>query len=593
MNLEKTFLPITWGAALCSALLLAACGAGEDAPTIGTDGSPAITRARPNLLVIMADDLGYSDLSAMGSEIRTPHLDALAQDGRLLTNFQSTPLCATSRAELLTGADHHLVGVGTLSESRFFYPGQPKYQGSLDDSALSVAQVLKDAGYRTYMSGKWHLGGGGPVEQGFEQSFSLDYEAAYATNFKDERGSGESAARPFFENGQQVEVPSDFYSSDYYTDKLISYIDQGRAQTPDQPFFAYLAYQAVHWPLQVPDAYLDLYKGVYDVGYDAIRDARLAKQKQLGLIPEDFTPAPFDTVPMQRFGMPGVTRNTDWDKLTAIQKRSEARIMEIFAGMLTNMDDNIGRLIAHLKATGEYDNTFIIFMSDNGADGMGHGFIPYLNLENPLDRLKTNNSFDNYGKRSSFLFRSTRWAEVGNTPLRRFKAFTSGGGINVTAIARLPKEYGGVHTLDTLSGLRDVAPTLLALAGTEKPGADYQGRTVQAYEGRSMLPALRGQTAQIYGDNDVLAGEVSNIRYVRKGPWKMTRVVNTLLPSAAANVNHDWELYLIDQDRGETKNLAAEHPDVVQDLIQDWAAYVERVGVKAPILPITLTPIDG
>jgi arylsulfatase A-like enzyme len=575
-------------AVLALTTTLVACGSSTSA----TDGSRngVAGAKRPNLLVIMIDDLGYSDLGAFGGEISTPHLDQLAKQGRVLTNFHSTPLCATSRAELITGADHHLVGVGTLSESSYFYPGKEKYKGSLDDSARSIAHLLRDGGYHTYMAGKWHLGGGGPVQQGFDKSFSLDYTAAYASNFKHTADDRESAARPYFENGVEAEIPDDFFSSDAYTSKLIEYIGAGHGD--GKPFFGYLAFQAVHWPLQVPDAYLDLYRGRYDAGYDVIREARLQKQKTLGLLPQDFTPAPFEQTQMTRFGAPGVTSNLDWDQLTDAQRRSEARIMEIYAGMLTNVDDNLGRLFDYLKAIGEYDNTFIVFMSDNGADGMGHGFIPYVNLENPLDRLNIDNSFDNYGKRSSFLFRSTRWAEVGNTPLRRFKSFTSEGGIGVAAIARLPGEQQGTVPNDAMTGLRDIAPTLLALAGIADPGNQYQGRSIAPLEGRSMLPLLRGQTTAIYGDDDVLAGEVNDIRFVRRGPWKATRVANYLLPSSALNVNHQWELFNLDEDRGETRDVSAMHPEILAGLIADWGAYVQRVGVLQPLLPPLLPPID-
>ncbi|HWY24214.1 MAG TPA: arylsulfatase [Nevskia sp.] len=579
--MRKLMLP---AAALAG--FLSACGQSSSTPAASAAAS-AGAAGKPNVLVILVDDLGYADLSAYGSEIATPNIDALAQAGRLLTNFHSTPLCATSRAELLTGVDHHLVGMGTLPESREFYPDDNEYQGNLNDNAPSVAQLLHDAGYHTYMAGKWHLGGGGPVKWGFEQSFSMDYTSAFGNNYAATAARSESAARAYYENGVQAQIPESFFSSDYYVDKLKSYIGAGHGD--GKPFFAYLAFQAVHFPLQVPDAYIDLYKGRYDAGYQVIRDARIAKQKALGIVPPDLNPNPGDEAPMLRFGQPGVLTNTAWDQLSASDKQSEARIMEVFAGMLTNLDDNVGRLFAYLKQIGEYDNTLIVFVSDNGADGMGYGFIPYVDSAGNTD---IDNSLANYGRPGSFIFRSTRWAEAGNAPLRLFKAFTAEGGISVPAIVRLPRQSSGQQPSAALASLLDVAPTVLAAAGIPDPGAQYQGHAVAPLEGLSLLPVLNGQRSQIYGQDDVIVDEVNDIRYVRKGPWKMTRVVNYMLPSAALLINHDWQLYNMDTDRGETTDLAAQNPALVAELTADWVAYVNRVGVEQPILPPLLTPID-
>ena len=576
-------------AALCllAALTLAAGCGSSTAPAPGSAGAAGGLSSRPNVLVIVVDDLGYSDLGAFGSEISTPNLDRLAREGRILGNVHTTPLCATSRAELLTGADHHLVGVGTLPESAPLYGNADNYSGSFNDQALTIATLLRDGGYHTYMAGKWHVGGGGPVAQGFEQSFTLEPGVAYASNFASTAARPQSGAHDYYENGQVATLPDDFFSSDYFTERLRSYIDRDHGD--GKPFFAYLAFQAVHFPLQVPDAYLERYRGRYDAGYEVIREARIARQKQLGLIPQDFRANPGDEALMTRYGQPGVLLNQPWETLTPADRQSEARIMEVFAGMLSNLDDNVGRLLDHLRAIGEYDNTLIIFTSDNGADGMGNGFIPYVDSSGNTD---LDNRLANYGRPGSFLFRSTRWAEVGSAPFRLFKGFTAEGGISVPTILRLPQQAPGAAPSAVLATQRDFAPTILELAGVAAPGAQYQGRTVVPIEGRSPLPALRGPQIEVHGSDEALAGEVNDIRYVRRGPWKLTRVVNYLVPSAAQNIDHDWQLYNLDSDRGETTDLAAAHPDIVAALTDDWRAYVTRVGVKQPLLPPLLTPID-
>lgn len=566
--------------------LAAGCGS-STAPAAGAADAASGAARRPNVLVIVVDDLGYSDLGAFGSEISTPNIDRLAREGRILGNVHTTPLCATSRAELLTGADHHLVGVGTLPESAALYGNADNYSGSFNGQALTVATLLRDGGYHTYMAGKWHVGGGGPVAQGFEQSFTLEPGVAYASNFASTPARPQSAAHSYYENGQVATLPDDFFSSDYFSDRLRRYIDRDHGD--GKPFFAYLAFQAVHFPLQVPDAYLERYRGRYDAGYEAIRSARIARQKALGLIAEDFQANPGDEALMTRYGQPGVLLNLPWETLTPAERQSEARLMEVFAGMLTNLDDNVGRVLDHLREIGEYDNTLVIFTSDNGADGMGNGFIPYVDSSGNAD---LDNSLANYGRPGSFLFRSTRWAEVGSAPFRLFKGFTAEGGISVPTILRLPRETAAAMPSQLLATQRDFAPTILELAGVPLPGAQYKGQSVIPIDGRSLLPALSGRLSEVHGSDEALADEVNDIRYVRRGPWKLTRVVNYLVPSAAQNIDHDWQLYNLDTDRGETTDLAAAHPDIVAALTADWRAYVTRVGVKQPLLPPLLTPID-
>jgi arylsulfatase A-like enzyme len=574
-------------ASLCT-MLLAGCGTSSTPTAQSAAAATAAATTQPNVLVILADDLGYSDLSAFGSEISTPNIDQLAREGHLFTNFHTTPLCATSRAELLTGVDHHLVGMGTLPESSVFYPDtDSEYQGNLNNGAPTIAQLLHDAGYHTYMAGKWHLGGGGPVNFGFEQSFALNYASAFASNYAPTANNGNNpGGEPYYENGVEATIPQDFYSSDYYTAKVEQYI--GNNHGDGKPFFAYLAFQAVHFPLQAPAKYLNLYAGQYNAGYAAIRDARIQRQKNLGLIAQDFNPNPGDEALMVRFGQPGVLLNKSWDLLTPEQKQSEARIMEVFAGELTDLDDNVGNLVAYLKQIGEYDNTLIVFMSDNGADGMGYGFIPYIDSKGNVDM---NNALSNYGQPGSFLFRSTRWAEVGTAPLRLFKAFTAEGGISVPAIVRMPGNAAPAPASGALSSLLDVVPTILAVTGVPAPGIQYQGHTIAPLEGASLLPVLDGQASEVHSDNDVIADEVNDIRYVRRGPWKMTRIVNYMLPSAALLLSHDWQLYNLDTDRGETTDVYSQNPDVVADLEAQWKDYVTRVGAVNPILPVIFTPM--
>ena len=295
----------------------------------------------------MTDDMGYADPGYMGSEISTPNLDALAAAGIIMTDFHVTTVCNTSRAQLLSGADHNLSTVGSRTQSR------------LSDDALPISQILMDAGYSTFFSGKWDVGRepeSYPPTKGFSESFAL--LVGGASHFSDNTRIMAPDPEPgvYVENGVRLEaLPEDFYSSTHYTNRIISYID--RYRDSGQPFFAYLAPTAPHWPLQAPDEYIARYEGRYDAGYEAIRQARYRRLRELGLNTHD-NPLPpmLDIFPA-------------WEDLTPLQQRLEARRMEIYAAMLEKFDEEIGRLIAYLEGIGEHDNTFIVFLSDNGAEG--------------------------------------------------------------------------------------------------------------------------------------------------------------------------------------------------------------------------------
>lgn len=518
---------------------------------------------RPNILMILADDLGYSDVGAFGGEIRTPNLDALIASGRILTNFHVAPSCSPTRAMLLSGADHHLSGLGTMAETLQIYQvGQPGYEGYLNERSLSIASLLRDGGYHTYMVGKWHLGltpGQSPQARGFESSFVLLQGGA--AHFGPTPGKITSADRASYrENGAIVRLPENFYSSTGYTDKLINYIERNRAD--GKPFFAYAAYTAPHWPLQAPDDTIDHYRGRYDAGYDVIRNERLARQKALGIVPRDFKPAA---------QLPVSPASPAWEQLTPDQRKVEARKMEVYAAMVESLDANIGRLIDYLKASGQYDNTFVFFASDNGPSGERvDAFYP--------DGPDNDNSYANMGRRRSNIALGTRWAEVSATPFRLFKGYPAEGGVSVPAIVRMPRQHDAQGQASQLTSVLDLAPTFLQLAGVANPGSRYRGETVNPMTGTSLLPLLTGTKATHLPDDALVGEEFAGNRYIRDNRWKLLSVQLKQGPHPVAGPP-DWKLYDMAADRGETSDVSAANPDVVTRLKQGWREYMTRVGV--------------
>lgn len=523
--------------------------------------SAAEPAKRPNILLIVADDLGYTDLGAYGAEIATPNLDQLASTGVKMTSFYASPFCSPTRAMLMSGSDNHLVGFGDMAE--LITPeqkGKPGYEGNLNERVVPMAQVLKDAGYRTAMAGKWHLGVAeqfSPAARGFEQSYAMVMGGA--SHWGDQTGIvAMDPAKPpkaiYRENGKAIDIPRDgFYSSEAFTDKLLEYIRNGEGS--GKPFFGYLAFTAPHWPLHAPDADIARYEGRYKEGYDKLRKERLERMKKLGLIAAD-TPV-----------YEGHPNWPKWDSLTPAQKESEARRMTVYAAMIENMDRQIGRVLAYLKERGELDNTFVFFMSDNGADGNS---VYDVGRTREWIHKDMDNSTANIGKPGSFIEYGPGWAQVGMSPFKLYKSFMYEGGISVPAIAWGPGIRGGSVKRE-FAHVMDVAPTIFELAGARHPGTEYNGREVLPLRGKSMLPYLQGKARQVRGKDDAVGWELGGRKALRKGDWK---IVYANQPWGTG----DWELYNIARDRTESRNLAASQPGKLKEMLAEWKRYVAETG---------------
>lgn len=532
------------------------------------------TVKQPNILLIVADDLGFSDLSALGSEIQTPNLDKLLTDGRLMLDFHAAPSCSPTRAMLMSGNDPHLAGLGMMAEARKRLPAGAQvragYEGVLGSNVATLAELLHDAGYRTYISGKWHLGmqpAQQPQNRGFDQAYVL-LEGG-AAHFK----QANMALQPnysstFRHNGEPIELPDDFYSTTWFTDRLIAAIDDGKAS--NKPFFAFAAYTAPHWPLQAPDEYLAQYRGRYDQGYEVIARERLARQRKAGLVPADFPLEP------QLEGVPG------WASLTKQQQQQSARTMEVYAAMVAALDAEVGRLVDHLRKTGELDNTLVLFMSDNGPENATR-VDPNWIKENFDTRLA------NYGRRDSFLMIGSAWAQVSALPSRRYKMTTYQGGIRVPAFVYHPATIKAGRS-DELASVRDIMPTLLQLAGAPMPGINYRDRAIVPPQGTSALDYLQGKDTRIHAHDEALGWEINGSASLRKGPMKLLWDATDGTPA--------WHLYDLSNDPGEHHDIAAAHPRQVNDLLRDWKAYAQRSNIAidadgrpaSPALPLASKP---
>jgi arylsulfatase len=520
--------------------------------------------SKPNLLLIVADDMGYSDVGCFGGEIRTPNIDALASRGMRGTNFYVAPSCSPTRSMMLSGTDSHIAGIGNMSEwTGAEQKGKPGYEGHLNDRVVTLATLLRDSGYRTCMAGKWHLGekpDQWPAARGFERDLSLLQGAG--SHWPDMMGLLPSEPKvTYTRNGKLLEeLPADYYSSKNLTSFIIDGIKES---TQDgKPFFAYLAYQAPHGPLAIPEDWKNKYKGRYDKGYDAIRKERLERQKELGIIGKDVV------------GFPRLPTIPAWDALTEEQRKLAARKMEVYAAMIEYMDDQIGRLTAHLKQAGHLDNTLIVFISDNGAAGedMGELITKLAPAAQGWFTKTYDNSLENIGRPGSCSEYGPAWAQVSSVPLRMFKGVEADGGIRAPLIVSGP---GVKHKGDITSSVlhvMDILPTFLETAGVKHPAGEA-GAKVAPPQGRSMWPLLAGQEKSTRSDADWIGGELFGNRSIRQGDWKILY----LLPAAGGK--GDWELLNLKDDPAEMNDLSAKHPDKREAMIKLWEQYVKDNGL--------------
>lgn len=567
METSKTKLsrrPLTGLSLGISAILAASLsGCGE---TAVEESSPVSQdQDQPNILMILLDDLGYTDLGAYGGEVETPYIDALAEDSAQFTDFYTTPLCAPTRAALMTGQDPHQVGLGSMEG--LTPPGvaetTPGYKGSLEGEFTGIAEVVGEAGYDTYQVGKWHLGGEEgqtPEDLGFDQNFTLyDAGASYFSDgyrlFNREEDPVDTVI--YERDGAPLsELPEDFFATRAYTDEMLRMIETNDGS--EQPFFGYLGYTAPHDPLHVEnkeliDQYLDIY--LNDYNYEELRAERIGRMAGLGLIDEDV-----DTVWPE--GAP------EWDSLTSEQREDMAYRMAVYAAVIHETDEQVGRVIERLKETGEYDDTLIVLASDNGPSASTQDMYEGLGTEEgwhdqvyPLI-----GEIESYGLEGSFPSIGFPNAQVSSGPYFQAKNTLMEGGIRVPALIKEPSENGDYthRVIDSLAHVTDLYPTFAEYAGAGLESADD-------LPGNSAKALLEG-TSEVIG-NDEVGWEHFGQRAYREGDWKLV-----FIPEAMGGTG-EYALYNLALDPGETNDVIQEHPQIAEDLAGKWDQYAADNGV--------------
>ncbi|MGF1456976.1 MAG: arylsulfatase [Alphaproteobacteria bacterium] len=507
-------------------------------------------QAQPNFVIILIDDAALMDLGAYGGEARTPHIDALAARGALFTQYRSSPLCAPSRAMLLTGVDNHRTGVATIPE--VLPPehiGKPGYTMHLEPGVLTVADRLKPLGYRTMMAGKWHMGSGPgdlPNDHGFDRSFALD--ASGADNWEDRSYFPYYADAPWFEDGEAADLPEDFYSSAFIVDKTIEYLQT----TPeDDPFLAFLGFQAVHIPVQAPAEFTAKYRDTYTDGWAAMQAKRWDRARTLGLVSSDAAMPDFHE------------RLRAWDGLSEDEKDLFAARMAVNAGMLEAMDHHIGRFIDHLAEEGLLEDTVFVVTSDNGSEPSTPG-VPPLSWWLAATGYRT--GLEDIGEKGSYVFIGPEYASAASTPSALFKFYAAEGGLRVPLIMAGPGIEAG-QRLDAMTLVTDIAPTILDLAQAGPAPANSV-----SIDGRSLMPLVSGEADTIYGPETPIGMEVSGNAALYKGDFKIAR-------NQPPYGDGQWHLFNIAEDPGETRDLAEARPDIFANLQADYEAYADRVGV--------------
>lgn len=509
-------------------------------------------KKRPNIVLIVADDLGYADIGAFGGDIHTPNIDMLASKGIKFSGFHTAPMCSPTRAMLLSGNDNHIAGIGAQGRTTKDFG----YEGMLTDRIVPVPSLLKTAGYHTYMTGKWHLGSSkeaNPHQKGFEHSFVLVNGAG---NHYTNQSALTNKNSNYTEDGEKTTWKDGDYSTNFYTDKMIEYIDGDIKD--EQPFFAFLAYTSPHWPLQVDKKHWEKYKGRYNDGYEKLKERRLESLKKAGIIPQSAKlPVSHKLV-------------KPWDSLSKEQQLKEARKMELYAGMVDNLDYNIGRLINHLKSIGEYKNTLFVFMSDNGA--APRDFITLKNKRGDELREYYDDDYENMGNYDSYISYGPQWAEAGSSPFKYFKDFTTQGGINTPMIISGPgiKKQNEIH--HGFTTLMDLAPTFYELAEVTYP-ENYNEHSVYPLKGNSLMPFLSNQSEKIHDSDYVFGLEHGGYAMIRKGKWKITSFVK---PFKVEN----FQLFDLSTDIGEQVDLQKKFPKKYAELLNDWEKFSTEIKLK-------------
>ncbi|CUS23799.1 LAQU0S12e00298g1_1 [Lachancea quebecensis] len=527
---------------------------------------------KPNFLVIVADDLGFTDIGCFGGEIETPNLDKLGRNGLRFTSFHTASACSPTRSMLLSGTDNHLAGLGQMAEYARGFPekfeGKPGYEGYLNFRVASLAEILAPE-YYTLISGKWHLGLDEPYwpdKRGFEKSFTLLPGAGNHYKFN----TSEKHFMPFLyqENGRRLnaekELPEDFYSTEYFTDKFLEYLDD-KEQRNDRPFLGFLTYTAPHWPLQAPRETIEKYKGAYNKGPLSLRNERLRNAEIQGILQKGVVPHLVET------------RNDKvWSDLDQKDREYASRTMETYAAMVDELDKNVGRILKRLEDTDEVENTVVIFMSDNGAEGMLLEALPFAGkLFGDKISSKYNNSFDNIGNKDSFVYYGDLWAQAATAPRHMYKMWATEGGINCPLIMNYPpltkhEKKGGI--VSEFTTVMDILPTILDLAEIPHPGRTFQGRNVHLPRGKTWIPYLEKFSDCIHDGNTVTGWELFGQRAIRKGSLKAVYIPEPLGTGK-------WQLFDLSKDLGETTDLSAKFPEELSDLVEYWSIYVAETGL--------------
>ncbi len=504
----------------------------------------------PNVLVILADDVAFTDFGTYGGEARTPSIDALAARGTTFASHHASPLCSPTRAMLLTGIDNHRTGVATIEE--VIPPeqaGKPGYSLRLEQGVQTIATRLKAAGYRTYMTGKWHLGhepGDLPSDHGFDRSLALD--ASGADNWAPKPYMPYYTTAPWYEDGKPAQMPAEFYSSELLVDRMIDYLraDEKKAE----PFFAYLSFQANHIPVQAPRDVTERYAGKFDGGWEALRRARWERARERGLVAAD---APFAPAPATL---------RSWSSLDADDRRMAAKSMQVYSAMIEVMDQQIGRLLAWLESTGQLANTVVFVTSDNGPEPSDPVHATGMNVWMAFNGYTWD--VETLGERGSLGYIGPEWAAAASSPGSLFKFYTTEGGTRVPFVVAGPGVTQGGR-VGTPTFVTDIAPTIMEMVGAPAQGG-------MAMTGRSLGPVLRGESDRAHPTDAPVGMEVSGQAALFKGDFKLVR-------NGAQYGDGAWHVYDIARDPGETNDLAPSRPDLAAELRRDYDEYTRTMGV--------------